>query len=203
MVRENEAAITNAQFRQTLLAVNKVLGEKKAREINREANLETHLVSLPPDNLDHNFLAADYARLLHSIESAYGHRGSRILERIGRESFHIVLREQPSLMNTARRIMGLWSQQQRTKFILETLIETRHKTNSGQEVWLEEKDSQLAYTDQDCLDCYHRRSDSPLCSLTAGFIAEAVYWARGSEKGVEETHCIAKGDAYCRFLIHG
>jgi predicted hydrocarbon binding protein len=201
MDKEIEGAIPNTQFRQTLLAINKVLGEKKAKEIYHAANLEAQLVSLPQDDLERIFPAADYARLLRIIDTTYGHRGQRILERIGRESFHIVLREQPALMNTVKRIIGLWNQGQRRKFMLETLVEAQHKTNPGQDIWLEEKDNHLAYIDQDCLNCYHLRSTTPLCSLTAGFIAESVHWAGGSEIRVEETHCIAMGDPYCRFQI--
>lgn len=201
MDRENEAAISNTHFRQTLIAINKVLGEKGAKEIYQSANLDAYLVSLPPDNLDRNYMAAEYAHLLQTIETAYGQRGPRILKRIGRESFHLVLREQPTLMNAARRVMGLWSKNQRIHFLLESLVETQLKTYPQMEVWLEEKDGQLTYIEQDCLNCYQRRSTHPVCSLTTGFIAEAIQWATDLEVDVEETDCIAMGDAYCRFLI--
>ena len=34
-----------------------------------------------------------------------------------------------------------------------------------------------------------------------GSVGEPVRWATGAEYGIVETHCIAKGDKYCRFEI--
>jgi predicted hydrocarbon binding protein len=201
MDRDHVAAIVNTHFRQTLIAISKVLGENGARDIYKSAKLDAKLISLPPDNLESNFLATDYAQLLQSIEVTYGQRGPRILERIGRESFHLVLRQQASTMGVARRIMGLWSRDGRVRFMVDTLVNTQLKMYPHMEVWSEEKDGHLAYIEQDCLNCYLRSSNHPICSLKTGFIAEAIHWATGSELGVEETDCIALGDAYCRFVI--
>ena len=37
------------------------------------------------------------------------------------------------------------------------------------------------------------------CSVAS--VGEPVRWATGAEYGIVETHCIAKGDKYCRFEI--
>jgi predicted hydrocarbon binding protein len=34
-----------------------------------------------------------------------------------------------------------------------------------------------------------------------GSIEEAVHWATGREYRIIETHCLAKGDEYCRFEV--
>lgn len=201
MDREHEMSISNTHFRQTLIAISNVLGDKGAREIYKAARLDTHLITLPPDDLDQNFKASEYSHLLQTIETTYGDRGPRILHRIGRESFHIVLRQQTTLMTPARSIIGLWPKNQRSEFILDTLVNTQQKMYPDLEVWLEEKDGRLAYIEQDCFDCYQRKSSHPICSLTTGFLSEAIHWATGMENHVEETDCIARGDAYCRFLI--
>ncbi len=201
MDRENDAAVANAHFRQTLLAIRQVLGEKGSKDIYQSAKLDVKLAALPPDNLDRTFKAQDYAQLLHTIEVTYRERGPWILHRIGKESFHIVLRDQPSWMATAKRVMSLWSPDQRIEFMLEAIIDAQRKTYPQTEVWLEDKDGQLAYIEQSCLVCYGRQSQEPVCYLTTGFISEAINWATGKEFEVQETACTATGDAYCRFIV--
>jgi predicted hydrocarbon binding protein len=34
-----------------------------------------------------------------------------------------------------------------------------------------------------------------------GSLTEAVQWATGKEYEITETHCLAKGDEYCRFEV--
>jgi len=201
MDRENDAAVANAHIRQTLLAIRQVLGEKGSIDIYQSAKLDVKLTSLPPDNLDRTFKEQDYAHLLRTIEVAYGERGPRILHRIGKESFHIILRDQPGWMGTAKRVMSLWSPEQRIEFMLEAIIDTQRKTNPQTEIWLEGKDGQLAYIEQNCLVCYGRQSPQPVCYLTTGFISEAIHWAAEKEFEVQETACTATGAAYCRFTI--
>jgi len=201
MDRDNEAAIANTHFRQTLLAIRRVLGETGAKDIYRSVNLDVHLATLPPDDLNHNFAAQDYARIMQAIETTYGQRGARILERIGRESFHIILREQATLMSAANKVMSLWSTKQRIHFMMQTIVDTQHKTYPQAEIWLEEKDGQLAYIEQNCLICHERQASHSICYLTTGFIDEALQWATGKEIEVTEIECSAMGNAYCRFEI--
>lgn len=201
MDRENDAAVANAQFRHTLLAIRKVLGEKGAKDIVQSAKLDVKLASLPPDNSDRTFKEQDYAHLLHTIEVTYGERGPQILNRIGKESLHIILRDQPGLMGTAKRVMSLWSPEQRIEFMLEAIIDTQRKTYPQTDIWLEGKDGQLAYIEQNCIVCYGRQSPKPVCYLTTGFISEAIHWATEKEIEVKETACTAAGDAYCRFTV--
>ncbi len=201
MDRENDAAVANSQFRNTVLAIRQVLGEKGAKDIYQSAKLDVKHASLPPDNSDRTFKGQDYAHLLHTIEVTYGERGQRILHRIGKESFHIILRDQPGWMGTAKRVMSLWTPEQRIEFMLEAIIDTQRKTYPQNEIWLEAKDGQLAYIEQNCLVCYGRQSPQPVCYLTTGFISEAIDWATEKRFEVKETACTATGDAYCRFSV--
>lgn len=201
MDRENDAVVVNAQIRHTLLAIRQVLGEKGAEDIYQSARLDVNLASLPPDNSDRTFKEQDYAHLLHTIELTYGERGPRILQRIGKESFHIILRDQPRWMGTAKRVMSLWSPEQRIEFMLEAIIDTQRKIYPQTEIWMEAKDGLLAYIEQNCLVCFGRQSSQPVCFLTTGFISEAIHWAAEKEFEVKETACTAAGDAYCRFTV--
>lgn len=201
MDRENPPAITNTHFRQTLLAINQVLGEKGSQDIYRSTGLDAHLATLPPDDLTRIFDSLEYSRLLQVIETAYDKKGPWILQRIGRETFHIVLRDQSTLMSSAKRIISLWPPEQRTQIMMQTIVDTQEKTYPDSETWLEDKHNQLAYIEQNCLVCSGRQSSQPVCHLTVGFIHEALQWATGKDVLVIETDCAAKGDAFCRFSI--
>ena len=201
MDRENQPAITNTHFRQTILAINQVLGEKSSKEIFRSMGLDAYLATLPPDDLTRIIDSHEYSRLLKAIETAYHQKGPWILQRIGRETFHIVLREQSTLMSSAKRIISLWKPEQRIQIMMQTIVETQQKTYPHSETWLEDKHGQLAYIEQNCLVCAERQSSQPVCHLTVGFIHEALQWATGKDVLVNETDCAAKGDAFCRFSI--
>ena len=201
MDRENQPAITNTHFRQTLLAINQVLGEKGSQDIYRSAGLDAFFATLPPDDLTRIFDSHEYSRLLQAIETAYDQKGPWILQRIGRETFHIVLRDQSTLMSSAKRIISLWPPEHRTQIMMQTIVEAQQKTYPDSETWLEDKHGQLAYIEQNCLVCAGRQSSHPVCHLTVGLILEALQWATGKDVMVTETDCAAKGDAFCRFSI--
>lgn len=201
MDRETEAVISNAHLRHTLLAIRQVIGEKGFNDLFKSVNLETFLVSYPPDNIDDSIPVQAYARILQTTEEIYGHKGEGILRRIGRESFHLVLREQATRMNLAKRVMGICSIEERLQFILESIIEAKQEMYPHADIWLEEHERKLLLTEQNCLDCYQRQSSQPVCHLTTGMIDEAFLWATGQNIESKETDCIAMGDAYCRFEV--
>jgi predicted hydrocarbon binding protein len=201
MDRENNAAIANTLYRQTLLAIRQVLGEQGAKDIYHAAKLDAYLNKLPPDNLQRTLSAIEYANLMQIIETTYREEGPSILRRIGKASFHVILREQPSWMSTAKRVLSLWVSGNRAQFMLEAIVDAQRKTYPNTEIWMEEKNGGLAYIDQNCLVCYGRQSSHTVCHLTSGYLREAIQWATEMEFEVQETDCIAKGDAYCRFKI--
>ncbi len=201
MDRENNAAIANSHYRQVLIAIRHVLGEKESKDIYQSAKLDNYLTKLPPDNLERTINAEEYAHLLQIIDLTYQENGASILRRIGKASFHLTLREQPGWMSNAKRVMSLWSPKKRGRFMLEAIVDAQRKTYPKTEIWLEEKNGELAYIEQNCLVCFRRKSSQPVCHLTCGYISEAIHWATEVAFEVQETACIAKGDAYCRFTI--
>ncbi len=201
MGQDHDTKIANSQLRMTVLAIRQVIGEKSSRDIFQSLNFNAYSTSLPPDDLEHVLPAQDYASLLETIETTYGSRGARILERIGRSTFHQILREQPNWMSTARRTMSLWRPVRRIEIMLEAIIETQQNTYPHSEAWIENKNGQIAYIEQNCLVCFGRQSSTPVCFLKIGFIGEATHWATGTDFNCIETACIAQGDPYCRFSI--
>jgi predicted hydrocarbon binding protein len=75
------------------------------------------------------------------------------------------------------------------------------KSNPQVEAWVDDSGARIAYHESTCAICLGRHSETPICHLYAGSIAEAVQWATGKEFEIVETHCCAKADPYCRFEV--
>jgi len=97
--------------------------------------------------------------------------------------------------------LKLMPEKQRIKFILNGMADALKKSNPDVNAWVDESGDKLAYIESTCSVCHSRHSETSICYLYAGSVAEAVQWATGKEYVVTETHCLAKGDEYCRFEV--
>lgn len=201
MVEPQEAVIVNALVRQFLVAAREVMGENGLNSVLRTAHLERFIGNLPPDDLNPGVKAVEYARLNESIEAFYGRGARGMLRRIGKGSFQYAIHEQPALMGLAGAALRLLPQRQRILFVLNNMVAALKKTNAQVDAWVEDKDGVIAFAERTCAICMGRKSAQPTCFLYVGSISEAVRWASGQDYDVRETHCIAKGDPYCRFEI--
>ncbi len=195
-----DAVMVNTLVRQALLATQEVIGENGLNTILRTSRLEQFIGNFPPDNLEPAIQAAEYARFNQAIEAFYGRGGRGILRRIGKASFQYALREQATLLGLAGVALKLLPERARIKLILSSMANALKKTNPQVEAWVEDGEH-LAYIEATCAICYGRHSEAPICYLYTGSICEAVEWATGHAFAVQETHCMACGDEYCRFEI--
>jgi predicted hydrocarbon binding protein len=195
------ATIVNALVRQALVAAQEVMGVNGLNAVLRSSGLERFIGNLPPDDLNPGVSTLEYARFNEAIEAFYGRGGRGMLKRIGKASFQYAVREQAALLGLAGVALKLLPARQRILFILNSMVNALKKTNPQVEAWVEEKAGKIAYVERTCAICYERRSVQPVCHLYIGSIGEAVRWATGTDYGIQETHCIAKGDGYCRFEI--
>jgi hypothetical protein len=200
MVRE-DAVIVNALVRQALVSAQEVMGENGLNTVLRTSGLERFIDNFPPDDLEPAIQTSDYARLNEVIESFYGRGGRGMLRRIGKASFQYAVREQAALLGIAGVALKVLPVRQRMKFILNALVNALKKSNPQVEAWMEESGDSFAYCDATCAICHGRQSQEPICYLYLGSIGEALQWATGQQYEIIETHCIARGDAYCRFEI--
>jgi predicted hydrocarbon binding protein len=201
MVNHNDAKIPNSQLRITLIAMQQVIGEDAAQDILNNLDLGLDLEKLPPDDNKQTFSARNFAALLAEIDRSYAARGARILVRIGRATFHQVLREQPNWMSTARKTMSIWKSSRRIELMLEAIIDAQGETLPQGESWIEHRNGQISIIDQNCRVCCGLESETPICHLRTGFLSEAVNWSTGKEFNLVETACIAAGDPYCRYSV--
>jgi hypothetical protein len=201
MAERKDSMIVNALVRQALTSAQEVMGENGLNTVLRTSGLERFIGNFPPDNLEPSIQTSQYAKLNEAIETFYGRGGRGMLRRIGKASFQYAVREQAALLGVAGVAMKLLPEKQRIKFILNSMAGALKKSNPQVEAWLDDSGERLAYLESTCGICYGRKSADTICHLYIGSIGEAVQWATGKEYKIIETHCLAKGDPYCRFEV--
>jgi predicted hydrocarbon binding protein len=167
----------------------------------KSCGLERFIGNFPPNDLNASIKASQYAQLNQAIEDFYGRGGKGMLRRIGKASFQYGVREQAALLGIAGVALKLLPEKQRIKFILNGTADALKKTNPEVDIWIDDSGERLAYVESTCAICNGRHSDRPICYLYVGSLTEAVQWATGKEYEITETHCLAKGDEYCRFEV--
>jgi predicted hydrocarbon binding protein len=192
----------NSVERTIFNASMEVLGQDSILPIFEQADL-SYLIEANPDrprNL--SFDLSGLGRMQACLEDAYGPRSGRGLAlRTGRALFRHILREfRPSLehMDIKFRLLPLDEKMRLgADFIARTL-----NTQLGDRVKVEASESQLRWSIRECPLCQGRETHSPSCQLFVGFLQEAYYWISGGKQFlIEETDCIARGDATCTFVV--
>ncbi len=201
MTAREDATIINSLVRQALTSAQEVMGDNGLNTVLRTSGLERFIGNFPPNNLEPSIQASQYAHLNQAIEEFYGRAGKGMLRRIGKASFQYGLREQSALLGVAGVALKLLPERQRIKFILNGMADALKKSNPEVNAWIDESGDRLAYVEATCAICHSRHSETPICYLYIGSISEAVQWATGREFEIRETHCLAKGDEYCRFEV--
>jgi hypothetical protein len=196
-----DAVIINSLVRQALASAQEVMGDNGLNAVLRAAGLECFIGNFPPNDLEPSIQTSQYAKLNQAIEDFYGRAGKGMLRRIGKASFQYGVREQAALLGVAGVALKLLPERQRIKFILNGVGDALKKSNPQVNVWVDESGDRIAYVDASCAICHSRHSESSICYLYIGSLGEAVKWATGKEHDVVETHCMAKGDPYCRFEV--
>lgn len=196
-----DAVIINSLVRQALTSAQEVMGDNGLNAVLRTSGLERFIGNFPPNDLEPSIQASQYARLNQAIEDFYGRAGKGMLRRIGKASFQYGVREQAALLGVAGVALKLLPERQRIKFILNGMVDALKKSNPQVNAWVDESAGRIAYIESTCAICHSRQSETPICYLYAGSISEAVKWATGKEHDIVETHCLAKGDDYCRFEV--
>jgi predicted hydrocarbon binding protein len=201
MVDPEETVIVNALVRQALVSAQEVMGENGLNAVLHSVGLERFVGNSPPNDTNPAIKTIEYAKFNEAIETFYGRGGKGILRRIDKASFQYGVREQGALMGVAAAALKFIPQKGRIKFVLNAMVSALEKTNPQVEAWLEAEGDKIAYCESTCAICLGRHSDQPVCHLYVGSVAEAVRWATEQEYEIIETHCIAKGDKYCRFKV--
>jgi predicted hydrocarbon binding protein len=201
MINIEDAVIVNALVRQALTSAQEVMGENGLNAVLRSVGLARFIGNFPPNDTQPGIKTVEYAKFNEAIEAFYGRGGKGMLRRIGKASFIYGVHEQGALMGVAGTALKLMPQRQRIKFVLNAMVGALKKTNDQVNAWVEDENGRIAYCESTCAICLGRHSLDPICHLYVGSVGEAVRWATDQEFSILETHCIAKGDPYCRFEV--
>jgi predicted hydrocarbon binding protein len=153
-------------------------------------------------NTDRAFSFETVSLLQSALEQAYGPRGGRGLAlRIGRASFKYGLKEYGSMLGLTEMAFRLLSLPVKLHIGAKTFADLFNK-HTDQRVRIEEKDNKIFWHIERCPLCWERKAEEPICHLAVGLLQESLYWLSGGKIfNVEETTCIAKGDAACTIVI--
>jgi predicted hydrocarbon binding protein len=199
-----DAPYVNALLLQMLRGVEEVLGQNGLHVVLRTSGLGRFVDNPPPNNLDNDVLAREYAMLNEAIEEFTGRAGKGMLQRIGRASFRWGIREQSAVMGLAGIALKALPQRLRMRAILLGLRKGLMDIVEYGLVDVKDEDGILVYTDYACTICHTRQAEQPICHLYIGTLGEAMAYATGKDFrsfDITETQCKAKGDGICRFEI--
>jgi len=199
-----DAPYVNAMLLQLLKGIEKVMGTHGLKAVLRLSGLERYVDNPPPNNLEFGVLAREYAALNEAIEQFTGRAGKGMLQRIGRSSFRWGVKEQSAVMGLAGIALKVLPVQLRKRAVLLGVRKGIMDTVNYASIDVQEENGVLVFTDYACVSCHTRHSEQPVCHLYVGSLQEAMTYATGKDFkafDVLETHCLARGDDFCRFEI--
>ncbi|MCB8982409.1 MAG: hypothetical protein H6659_01135 [Ardenticatenaceae bacterium] len=199
-----DAPYVNAMLLQLLKGIEEVMGTHGLNAVLRLSGLERYVDNPPPNNLEFGVLAREYAALNEAIEQFTGRAGKGMLQRIGRSSFRWGVKEQSAVMGLAGIALKVLPVQLRKRAVLLGVRKGIMDTVNYASIDVQEENGVLVFTDYACVSCHTRHSEQPVCHLYVGSLQEAMTYATGKDFkafDVLETHCLARGDDFCRFEI--
>lgn len=140
--------------------------------------------------------------LQNALELAYGPHGGRgTALRVGRACFKYGLKEYGSMLGLTEMTFRLLPLPMKLHIGAKAFADLFNKY-TDQKVHVEETETQILWHIELCPLCWERKAKEPICHLAAGLLQESLYWLSGGKIfKVEETACIARGDAACTFVI--
>jgi len=185
-----------------LQAMEEVLGHNEVTGVLNQAHLPDRIHKDRPGDQDGKFHFNYVGRVQTALEGAYGSRaGGGLSVRVGRACVKYGLREFGSELGITDLGFRLLPLPTRLKVGSKALAEFFNKF-TDQSVRLEVNDKQIFWHIERCPLCLESREDGPCCSMTVGFLQEALYWVSGGKTFlVEEKKCIACGDNDCTIVM--
>jgi predicted hydrocarbon binding protein len=182
--------------------MEEVIGTSGVDAVLRLASLEKFIQNYPPATAERDFPFTTVSLLQSTLEQVYGPRGGRGLAlRVGRASFKYGLKEYGSMLGLTEMAFRLLSLPMKLHTGTKTFADLFNKY-TDQKVVIEEKNNLIFWHIERCPLCWGRSADEPVCHLAVGLLQEALYWLSGGKMfNVEETACIAQGDAVCTIRI--
>ncbi len=197
--------IPNQMLHMVLLTLDEVMGTNAVKSILNFAHLQKFIDNYPPSDFNDEHYVLDFTRLIGGIIDLVGERGARaIMFRGGVRGFEITLEQFPSLVN----IEGIKPEERTDERMFDEfqriygIIVQSGVSIFGDVYKYYPCEEGVALEISPCYFCVGLKAQDPICNAQLGYQFGIGRWILGKEIKVEETHCIAKGDPMCRFVMH-
>lgn len=184
-------------------ALEDVMGKNGLNAILNLAGLNNYVDNYPPDSLEKSFDFADVSSINIALEEMYGPRGGRGLAlRAGRATFADALKNFGALAGAGDLAFKVLPLQAKMRIGIPAMAKIFTQV-SDQHSTVEEHENEFVYTIHKCPVCWGRSGvDKPACFIAVGLLQEGLKWVSGgNEFRVNESKCMALGDAVCEFII--
>jgi len=184
-------------------ALEDVMGKNGLNAILNLAGLNNYVDNYPPDSLEKSFDFADVSSINIALEEMYGPRGGRGLAlRAGRATFADALKNFGALAGAGDLAFKVLPLQAKMRIGIPAMAKIFTQV-SDQHSTVEEHENEFVYTIHKCPVCWGRSGvDKPACFIAVGLLQEGLKWVSGgNEFRVNESKCMALGDAFCEFII--
>ncbi len=185
-----------------LLAIRDVVDENAWDAVLATARLTDLAEVLPPADFEAGLSFEEVGRLSEAVESIHGIReGRRLMRQAGQASFQYWIAGFERSIGFADFALRLLPMGFRVRLGLEVMAEIFNRY-SGQHVTLDSDEENFFFVLDRCGFCWRPQTTTPACSFIVGLLDEVLFWfSQGTRLQVEETSCIACGDAACTMSV--
>jgi hypothetical protein len=188
-----------------LTTFDEIIGVNGTKSLLNYTGLQKFIGNYPPYNLDAEQDLQDFTGLTTGLFEIMGVKGARpIMFRSGMRGFEVMREKFPSLWNmehvqpserTPERLFDEFVRIQRIVIAGSAQI-------FGDIFKIYENDEGFVLENHDCYWCKGMKADEPVCYGSCGFNYSVGKWVMGKEIKVDEPLCHAKGDPFCKFVMH-
>jgi len=183
-------------------ALRNILGDNGVLTILREAGMLKKITS--PLSRGRKIIISydEFSALNHAIERIYGPQGLIVVaHQASRKSFLPSFHAYTEIARMEHPAFQKLPLEKKLHFGLLSIAQVLEKV-SNQNITIEDKGDYYLFSITNCVACWHRTSDVPICYYQTGLLRGGLEWiTKGSDFPIHEETCIAKGDPQCGFLI--
>ncbi len=203
MIEKSGLHVPNRIARYMISTLHDLMGENGLNAVLRHGGLPDYQTLLPPDNMLNVFDFAYYSAICSAVAETYGPRGAKVfLIRAGRAGFlngiqSFIDNYGASLEATGKLVPLSIKLPLFLRWIAKNYTET-----SDRIVKVKDMGDHYLYINHRCPVCWGRKSASPDCHITLGFLLEATsFISMGGSFQIRQVSAIACGNASCDFII--
>jgi predicted hydrocarbon binding protein len=198
--------LPNQLFHLAFITIEEVLGKNGLNTVLNYTKIPHYIDNYPPNTLDLEHPSSDFTRLLSGVVELIGEKGARsVMMRSGLRSFEIMHRDMPALF----ALEGVEVQKGPTDKLFDEYVRILDMIQQASTAIFGDGLYKNGDTEEGrvleispCYWCSGLSTEASICLGQVGFMLGVARFVFGNDINIEETHCIAKGDPMCRFVMH-